>query len=99
MITGHLRIPRYLAHTATCKTFFIQGLCEDICQLLFSADMNDINIFLHDMISEKVMMDLNVLCLRVLNWVVGDLDGAFIFAVEWHLLQMNVIDFECLLHP
>ena len=61
--------------------------------------MNDINIFLHDMISEKVMMDLNVLCLRVLNWVVGDLDGAFIITVEWHLLQMNAIVFECLLHP
>ena len=45
------------------------------------------------------MMDLNVLCLRVLNWVVGDLDGAFIVAVEWHLLQMNAIVFEGLLHP
>ena len=51
------------------------------------------------MISEKVMTDLNVLCLRVLNWVVGDLDGAFVVAVKWHLLQMNVIVFECLLHP
>ena len=64
-----------------------------------SVNLNDINIFLHDMISEKVMTDLNVLCLRVLNWVVGDLDGAFIVAVEWHLLQMNAIVFECLLHP
>ena len=61
--------------------------------------MNDINIFLHDMISEKVMTDLNVLCLRVLNWVVGNLDGAFVVAVEWHLLQMNAIVVECLLHP
>ena len=67
--------------------------------MLFSVDVNDINIFLHDMISEKVMTDLNVLCLRVLNWVVGDLDGAFIVVVEWHLLQMNAIVFECLLHP
>ena len=54
--------------------------------LLFSVDVYDINIFLHNMISEKVMTDLNVLCLRVLNWVVGDLDGTFIVAVEWHLL-------------
>ena len=36
------------------------------------------------MISEKVMTNFNVLCLRVLNWVVGNLDGAFIVAVEWH---------------
>ena len=82
MITGHLRIPRYLAHTATCKTFSHPRACEDICQLLFSVDVNDINIFLHDMISEKVMTDLNVLCLRVLDWIVGNRNGAFIVAVE-----------------
>ena len=67
--------------------------------MLFSVDVYDINIFLHNMISEKVMTNFNVLCLRVLNWVVGNLDGAFVVAVEWHLLQMNAIVFECLLHP
>ena len=51
------------------------------------------------MISEKVMTNFNVLCLRVLNWVVGNLDGAFVVAVEWHLLQMNATVLECLLHP
>ena len=35
--------------------------------------MNDINIFLHDMISEKVMTDLNVLCLRMLIMLVTKL--------------------------
>ena len=57
--------------------------------------MYDINIFLHNMISEKVMTNFNVLCLRVLNWVFGNLDGAFVVAVEWHLLQMNAIVLEC----
>ena len=66
---------------------------------VISVDVYDINIFLHNMISEKVMTNFNVLCLRVLNWVVGNLDGAFILAVEWHLLQMNAIVFESLLHP
>ena len=61
--------------------------------------MYDINVFLHNMISEKVMMNFNVLCLRVLNWVVGNLDGAFVVAVKWYLLQMNAIVLECLLHP
>ena len=61
--------------------------------------MNDVNIFLHGMISEKVMTSFNVLCLRVLNWIVGNLDGAFVVAVEWHLLHMNAIVFGCLLHP
>ena len=61
--------------------------------------MYDINIFLHDMISEKVMTNFNVLCLRMLNWVVGNLDGAFIIAVEWHILQVDTIVLESLLHP
>ena len=38
-------------------------------------------------------------CLQVLNWVVGNLDGAFVVALKWHLLQMNAIVLECLLHP
>ena len=63
--------------------------------MLFSVDVYDINIFLHDMISEKVMTDLNVLCLK---WVVGDLDGAFIVALEWHFLQVDAIVLESLLH-
>ena len=67
--------------------------------MIFSVDVYDINVFLHNMISEKVMTNFNVLCLRVLNWVVGNLDGAFVVAVKWHLLQMNAIVLECLLHP
>ena len=89
----------FSSHRNLQNLFFIQGLCEDICQLLFSVDVNDVNIFLHDMIFEKVMTNFNVLCLRVLNWVVSNLDGAFVVAVKWHLLQMNAIVLECLLHP
>ena len=76
------------------KPFIIQGLCEDICQLLFSVDVNDINIFLHDMISEKVMTNFNVLCLRVLDWIVGNLDGAFVVAEERYLFQIDAIVLE-----
>ena len=52
-----------------------------------------------NVISEKVMMDLNVLCLRVLNWIVGNLEGAFIVAIEWHIFQVDAIILESLLHP
>ena len=61
--------------------------------------MNDVNIFLHDMISEKMMTNFNVLCLRVLNWIVGNLDGAFVVAEERDLLQIDAIVLESLLHP
>ena len=45
------------------------------------------------------MTDLNVLCLRVLDWIVGNLDGAFIVIVKWHMLQVDAIVLESLLHP
>ena len=61
--------------------------------------MNDVNIFLHDMISKKVMMNFNVLCLRVLDWIVGYLDGTFIVAEERYLFQIDAIILESLLHP
>ena len=67
--------------------------------MLFCVDVNDINIFLHDMISEKMMMNFNVLCVRVLDWIVGNLDGAFVVAEERDLLQIDAIVLESLLHP
>ena len=67
--------------------------------MLFSVDVYDINVFLHDMISEKVMTNFNVLCLRVLDWIVGNLDGAFIVTEERYLFQIDAIILESLLHP
>ena len=61
--------------------------------------MNDVNIFLHDMISEKMMTNFNVLCLRVLNWIVGYLDGTSVVAEERYLFQVDAIVLESLLHP
>ena len=61
--------------------------------------MNDVNIFLHDMISEKVIMNFNVLCLRVLDWIVGYLDGTFVVAEERYLFEVDAIVLESLLHP
>ena len=61
--------------------------------------MNDIDIFLHDMISEKVMTNFNVLCLRVLDWIVGYLVGTLIVAEERYLFQVDAIVLESLLHP
>ena len=45
------------------------------------------------------MTNFNVLCLRVLNWVVGNLDGAFIVTIEGHMLHVDAIVLESLLHP
>ena len=44
------------------------------------------------------MTNLNVLCLRVMNWVVGNLNGTLIISVEMHILQVDTIVLESLLH-
>ena len=45
------------------------------------------------------MTYFNVLCLRVLDWIVGYLDGTFIVAEERYLFQVDAIILESLLHP
>ena len=46
-----------------------------------------------------MMSGLNVLCLRVLNWILGKLDGTSIVAEEWYFLRVDAIVHESLLHP
>ena len=57
------------------------------------------NVALQHMITKKMMTNLNVLCLRVLNWVVSNLAGTLIVAEERHILHVDAIVLECLLHP
>ena len=56
-------------------------------------------VTLQHMITKKMMTNLDVLCLRVLNWVMSNLDSALIVAVERHILHVDAIVLECLLHP
>ena len=61
--------------------------------------MADGYIALQHMIAKKMMTNLDVLCLRVLNWVVRKFDSTLIVAVERHILHVDAIVLECLLHP
>ena len=45
-----------------------------------------------------MMTNLDVLGLGVLNWVVSNLDSALIVAVERHILHVDAIVLESLLH-
>ena len=57
------------------------------------------NVALPHMITKEMMTNLNVLCLRALNWVMSNFDGTIIVAVEWHILHVDAIVLEGLLHP
>ena len=61
--------------------------------------MVDEDIALEDMVPKKMMTNLDVLSLRVLYWVVGNLDSTLIVTVERHILHVDVVVLEGLLHP
>ena len=52
------------------------------------------NVALQHMITKKMMTNLNVLCLRVLNWVVSNLDGTLIVTEERHILHVDAVVLE-----
>ena len=61
--------------------------------------MVDDDVALEYMIMKKMMKNLDVLGLRVLYWVVGDLDCTLIAAVEGHILHVDDVVSPGLLHP
>ena len=61
--------------------------------------MVDEDIALEDMVPKKMMTNLDVLGLRVLYWVVCNLDSTLIVTVERHILHVDAVVLEGLLHP
>jgi hypothetical protein len=57
------------------------------------------DVALQHMILKKMMTNLDVLCLRVLNWVMSNFDGTLVVTVEWHILHIDAVVLEGLLHP
>ena len=61
--------------------------------------MVDEDIALEDMVPKKMMTNLDVLGLRVLYCVIGNLDSTLIVTVERHILHVDTVVLEGLLHP
>ena len=57
------------------------------------------NIALEDMVPKKMMTNLDVLGLRVLYWVLYNLDSTLIVTVERYILHVDAVVLEGLLHP
>ena len=64
-----------------------------------SVDIVELDLPSPNLIPDEVIPNLNMLRLEVLHRVERDLDGTFIVAVKWHLLQVDAIVLESLLHP
>jgi hypothetical protein len=60
------------------ESCFIKGLREDVSELIICTYIRQVNITLIDVVPDKVMLDLNVLRLVVLNEIMSNLDGTLI---------------------
>ena len=61
--------------------------------------MVDEDIALEDMVPKKMMTNLDMLGLRVLYWVVCNLDSTLIVTVERYILHVDALVLEGLFHP
>ena len=59
-------------HSAkTTELLSSQGLGKNICYLLLCTDINQVDVSRQDLLSNKMVMNLNVLGPSMKNWVLG----------------------------
>ena len=61
--------------------------------------MANLNVFALNMISKKMVTNVNMLRSRVLHWIVSNLDGTLIVTNQRNFLHMNTIILQRLLKP
>src|ERR1041385_7175776 len=88
----------YLTSQCT-EPFLIQWLREYICQLIFSSNMADLNVFALNMISKKMETNIDMLRSRVLPRIVCNFDSTLIITKQRDFLHINTIIFQRLFEP
>src|ERR1041385_2151393 len=100
MILLHVASVQDVQLTPKCtEPFLIQGLRKNISQLIFGVNMTDNNIFSLNVISKKMMTNINMLRSRVLHWIMGNFVSTLVIRKQWNFLHKNTIIFQRLLEP
>ena len=81
------------------KSFFDERFGEDICQLVICVIVRDVNLTFGDMISNEVMLNLNMLGPRVLNWILSDVYSTCFVVEKRKDVLMDVVVFQLMLDP
>jgi hypothetical protein len=81
------------------ESCFIKRLCENVGELVLCTYIRQVNLTSVEMVTDKVVADLDVLGLVMLNRIMSDLDGTLIVTLEWHLVEVNTIILHGLPHP
>ena len=87
----------FLANKA--KSILIKGFCENIRQLKVSIYELKNNIPFLSLISNKMMLNLNMFCPRVLNWIFCKINHTGVVTFYWDERIMKIKIFRLLFHP
>ena len=75
----------------TGDEFFEQGgreaFSKDVSKLLRGGDVEDKNVTKMDLVTNKMKIDLNMLCLLVLNDILSKIEGADIVTINQDRLK------------
>ena len=81
------------------KPFTIKRFGEQISLLIISVNELKSKSTIFDKLQNEVMLNLYVFSLRMLNWVLRDVDGTSIVIVYSEMLLTNSVIKEKFLHP
>ena len=85
--------------TKEFKPFAVKRLGKQISLLIISVNKLKSESTIFDKLSNEVMSNLYVFSLRMLNWILRDVDGTGIVTVDGKMLMTNTIIMEEFLHP
>ena len=81
------------------KLFAVKRFDKQISLLIISVNKLKSKSTIFDKLPNEVMSNLYVFSLRMLNWILRDVDGTGIVTVDGKVLLINTIIMEEFLHP
>ena len=81
------------------KTFAIKRFGKQISLLIISMNKLKSENTIFNKLPNEVMLNLYVFSLRILNWILRDVDGTGIVTIDGKMLLTNTIIMEEFLHP
>ena len=81
------------------KTFAIKRFGKQISLLIISMNKLKSESTIFNKLPNEVMLNLYVFSLRILNWILRDVDGTGIVTLDGKMLLTNTIIMEEFLHP
>ncbi|KAI3725029.1 hypothetical protein L1987_64801 [Smallanthus sonchifolius] len=81
------------------KSGRVKSFCEDVCGLLVGFDLNDLDVFLFNIVTDKVMFDFNVFCFGMLKGFFGDMGNDRVVTQNGCLMECDPIVKHLMVYP